>query len=1157
MDAFPEANDEFANHDLDALQSLGEELYEHFCGFRPFSTANQRQVDITDNNCDTDNDQKEDLRSKRGKVVGSGSYIPLSDMGFPSSLSILIQQLCSINTNFADTPANMPYTSVEDVLGELQLMSNDPDRYLFGGSVGQPQTGTLHFEEGKLYGREEELSDVMIVFRNLKTNERREVLCITGDSGTFKSALAMQMRKPVEDMGGYFMAEKFDELQQVQQVPAVFAALNQFCAEVCRRGGSVLANMRERLYKALGTEGKVLVGLIPNLSNIIEEYRGDATTTTTTTTAVAPELTGQAALMRLLFCSRQLIKTISCPEHPAVLLLDDMQWADELSLQLLEAVTTDDDTKSFLVIACYRDGEVSIDHPLQRRLGAIHRSGTVISEIHVDNIDKESVVRLVSDALRISPSQARPLANLVHSKTSGQPLFVIQFLKSLNDEGLLRFSLSSRQWQWDIDAISGKRVADNVAELMTAKMLRYPVEVLWSLKLAACLGHECDKTMLDLLGPGNSSSSSSRASTDASTTPSIASNLDVAVADGLIIKSGTSTKAVYRFSHDQIQYAAYSLIAPEEQMALHLQIGRVLFEKASPEDLDSMLFAVLDQFGRGSSLLVDRGEKTRIAQLYLMAAKRSFSNFAHLSASIFALQGILLLDDDHWRTDYKLSLGLYSTSAEAHNICGVFDQVETCANTVFAHAHCFEDKLPAYFSLVQVTGTQGRLLDATKLGLEVLQKLGLSLPSNPDIDTAIAAIDQTRVMLEEIPTDTLIGRKMTNANVSAAMKMLQLLCRYTFMARQELMAVMIFSMVQMTAEHGICNDSIIAFSCYGYIACNTGQLSLGHRYGKLALSLLEQFKAKEILPLVFNNVYAMMIPIDPVQAAFPQMDVAYNVAMSHGDFEVGNMVCNRGIAVRFFFGDNLSSIEDSARNHVQEMQKANEENFLSSTSLFLQAVLNLMDSSCNDPCTLTGETTDQSEVLEKAQQSNNTAIMIQVCRLRVYLLYLFGQDELAGELVENMLENFSVKRPFPNSVVVPTTFLTGLVAAMMARTKDPAKWMPIANACRGKIQVWSEASQWNYQHMLRFIEAEIAHSKGHHEEAKTAYDDSIRLAGEHRFIHDQPLCLERAALYHKGVSGGSSEVTARYLVQARDLYTKWGAHRKTAHVQVLLGKAYT
>lgn len=1161
MDVFPESNENTnARHNLDALQFLGEQLYEHFCGFRPFSTANQMDSTATaahtnDTATSDGDDDDGDQRSKRGKVIESGSYIPLSDMGFPSSLSILVQHLCSIDTsadiNVVDTSVNIPYESVDDVLEELQLMSNDPDRYLFGGSVvGAAQTGTLHFEEGKLYGREEELSDVMNAFRNLKTNERREVLCITGDSGTGKSALAMQMRKPVEDMGGYFLAEKFDELQQVQQVPAVFSALNHFCADVCRRGGSVLDNMRERLHKALGSNGKVLVGLIPNLSNIIEEYQGAAGPNGVGVSS--PELTGQAASMRLLFFSRQLIKTISCPEHPAVLLLDDMQWADELSLQLLEAVTTDDEIKSFLVIACYRDGEVSVDHPLQQRLGAIHRAGTVLSEIHVDNIGKESVNRLVSDALHISPSQARPLANLVHSKTSGQPLFVIQFLKSLSDEGLLRFSLSSRQWQWDLDAISAKRVADNVAELMTAKMLRYPVEVLWSLKLAACLGHECDKTMLDLLGPGSGGSGGGNngSSPISSGVPSIAEHLDVAVADGLIIKSGTSTKAVYRFSHDQIQYAAYSLIALDEQMALHLQIARVLFEKASPEELDGMLFVVLDQFGRGSPLLVDRSEKTRVAQLYSMAAKRSFSTFAHLSASIFALQGILLLDEDHWRTDYELALALYSTSAEAHNICGVFDQVETCANIVFAQARSFEDKLPAYFSLVQVTGAKGRLLDATNLGLDVLQKLGIILPANPDIKIAMAVIDQTRVMLEAIPAETLIGRKMQDAKALAAMKMLQLLCRYTYMARQELMGLLVCIMIQMTAEHGICDESIIAFSCYGYIACNTGQLVLGHKYGKLALSLLEQSKAKGTLPSVFMNVYTMMIPIDPVQAAFPQMDIAHNVAMAYGDFEVGNMVCSRGTAVRFFFGDYLGSIEASTRNYFQDMQKANEENFLLSASLFLQAVLNLMDPTCSDPSTLTGEVTNQTDVLEKAQQSNNTAIMIQVCRLRIYLLYLFGLDELAGELVESLTENFSIKRPFPNSGVVSTTFLTGLVAAVMSRKKDPSKWMPIANSCRGKIEVWSQASSWNYKHMLRFIEAEIAYSEGHHEEAKVAYDEAIRLAGEHRFIHDQALCLERAAFYHADVSGGSSAVTAKYLAEARDLYIKWGAHRKASDIQI-------
>jgi hypothetical protein len=473
---------------------------------------------------------------------------------------------------------------------------------------------------------------------------------------------------------------------------------------------------------------------------------------------------------------------------------------------------------------------------------------------------------------------------------------------------------------------------------------------------------------------------------------------------------------------------------------------------------------------------------------------------------------------------------------------------------VFARARSFEDKLPAYFSLVQVTGTQGRLLDATNLGLDVLRKLGMSYPANPDVEAAMSAIDQTSEMLEAIPTETLIGKKMEDAKALAAMKMLQLLCRYTYMARQELSALMQCSMVQMTVAHGISNYSTIAFACYGFLACNSGRLIFGHKYGKLALSLLSQCKEKEVLPSVFVNVYTQMIPIDPVQAAFPQMDIAYSVAMSYGDFDMAFTCANRGTAVRFFFGDYLSSIEGSARKHVQEMEKANNANSHASEVLFLQAVLNLMDPTCSDPSILTGEVANQNEVLEKAQQSNNQAriipTMTQVFRIRIYLLYLFGQDELAGELVESLMKVISIKRPFPSSVAVPTTFLSGLIAATMARKKDRSKWMPIAHASRGKVKVWSEASPWNYKHMLRFIEAEIAFSEGHHEEAKVAYDDAIRFSGEHRFIHLQALCLERAALYQMDVSGGSSAVSTKYLTEARDLYVKWGAHRKAADIEI-------
>ena len=500
-------------------------------------------------------------------------------------------------------------------------MVQDPDRHLFQEDV--PQTGALSLIDGKLYGRDREISELQEAFQDLMRHTGRSILCITGDSGTGKSTLAVQLRDPTERVGGFFLSEKFDELQQVKQVPVVFSALDTLCSEIVRRSGPELQATKERLESALGSEMNVLMSVIPSLGAIVGSQESEL-----------PDLTGVSAFMRFLFCVRQLIKCVSCKEHPVVLVIDDLQWADPFSLSLLEAIASDADISSFLLVACYRDREVAEGHPLLKTFRSIENSGaTVRNEMHVDGIDRSSVSTLVSDALRSMPSQARPLANLIHGKTGGQPLFVIQFLKSLYEEGLLRYSASSRQWNWDAETISEKTVADTVAEIMTGKMLRYSEEVLMSLKLAACLGHEFDTKTLDLLGPEDS---------DHSRGPTMSDNLNIAVLDGLLIRSHNVESTTYRFSHDQIQHAAYSLISLDEQAALHLQIARLLLSKTDADDIDSMLFIVVDQFGRGLSLISDRREKTQVAQLFSRAGEKALSFFAHTAAAMFSAQGISL-----------------------------------------------------------------------------------------------------------------------------------------------------------------------------------------------------------------------------------------------------------------------------------------------------------------------------------------------------------------------------------------------------------------------------------------------------------------------------------------------------------------------------------
>jgi len=1124
------------------LNILGKHLYRHFSGCHT-------DLGYPGPSVSSEVEMDSDHRHKRGKTIDAQKLTQLSEFGFPSAVSNLVKHLCRSNESdgvVSFCREDIQYCTMKDVLDELQLMIQDPDRYLFGGDLHQ--RGTLNLIEGKLYGRERELSELDEAFISLTLDQSRSLLCITGESGTGKSALAMTIQVPIESVGGFFLYEKFDELQQVKQIPVVFSALDALCSEIVRRGGSFFESVKNSLKISLGSEINILMSTIPSLGAVIGRTEGEA-----------PDLTGHRAFMRLLSCVRQLVKCISCKDHPIVLIIDDLQWADEFSLALIEAILSDVDISSFLLIGCYRSGEVPQDHPLLKKLNLIEASGTPIrNEIQVDNIERSSVTTMIADALQIMPSKARPLANLIHSKTSGQPLFVIQFIKSLYEDGFLRYSLSSHEWDWDTEKISAMGVADTVAEIMTSKMLRYNEEVLISLKLAACLGHEFDTKTLDLLGADAAESSGSMNGDEG---PTMTGTLHVALLDGLLIRTQTPTSTTYKFSHDQIQLAVYSLIRLDEQPALHLQIARLLLSKTPADELDSILFIIVDQFCRGLSLITDRTEKTQVAQLYLKAATKALSLFAHTAAAMFSEQGIALIDEDHWRSDYPLSLGLYSASAEANNIGGYPKQVETSANVIFSRAQTFEDKLPAYLSLVQATGREGNLMKATSLGLEVLRKLGVILPTNPDENTALMAIDQTRAMLESIPMDIVFGRLMHDKKALFAMKMLSLISIYTSMAFRPLLAIIYCRMVQLTVEHGVCNISVIAIGCYAYALANSGNLGLGDKYNSehlvlgnkyknLALSLIDQFQAKDAIPQVYGNVFAVMIQVDPIQATFSQLEVAIRIAQEYGDNDVACGIMNRGIAGRFTFGVSLQSVVTLSREYIQKMEKIHETNYCTSTKIFLQAALNLLDPSCREPSTLTGEYADQASLLAIATEKNYKALIMQIFRLRIYIAYLYRQYDLAAELVDTVLTTLT-PRAFAVflavGTVVTSTFHFGLVAGHMARTKDAEKWLPVMSGCLRKMKIWSEASPWNYGHMMRLLEAEDAYAKGEHEEAQKAYEEAFRLAREHKFIHDEALCLERAALYYADTRGDASDLSVTYMAEAKELYIKWGA----------LGKAMT
>ena len=585
-------------------------------------------------------------------------------------------------------------------------------------------------------------------------------------------------------------------------------------------------------------------------------------------------------------------------------------------------------------------------------------------------------------------------------------------------------------------------------------------------------------------------------------------------------------------------------------------------KRVAPEKLDSVLFILTDQFGRGLTLMTNRTEKTKVARLFLRAAQKASSIVAYSAASMFTLQGLSLLDDDHWRTDYELILCLYSLCTETHSIGGAYDQVEISSSIVFNKARCFEDTLPVCLWLVQATASQGMLPRAIATALDVLQKLDVVLPENPDPIMAMMLIEQTRALLESMPTTQVFSRPKKDEKALCTMKMLALLSHYAFMTDKNLMGMAMCQMVRLSVEYGVCTWSIVAIGCYAYLLGNTGQLALGHKYKNISLKLLDQFSAREATAATYINVYTQIIPIDPVQAIFPQLEVAYRTAAEYGDLHMRNAAMNCDIALRVYFGDSLPSIDATARSHLQEMEQMNDSVASVSTRICLQVVVNLMDPSCVDPTLLTGSVTDQGAILAKAEESQYVSLVMQIYRHRVHLAYLFQRYDLASELVESMIEKFgSSGLLFQNCGIIPTTFMVGLVSLHLARHnchKDEAdkKWYQIAADCMGKMKGWSEASLWNYGHMIRLMGAEHAYSKGQHETAMAAYEDAIRLAGQHKFVHDHALCYERAALfYFETVSDSAGDEKALdlskvYMAEARELYRKWGALRKVADMEL-------
>lgn len=636
----------------------------------------------------------------------------------------------------------------------------------------------------KLYDRERQEAELFKAYKRRispspTSVDHRELVLINGPSGTGKTALAFSLRKEVAANSGFFIAGKFDQLQRPESYAPICVAFTDLVRQIMERGDEDCINdIRRQLMETVDT-----ISMITDMIPAVTQLLGPDSAMNDHTKVTSGSYGAQGRLL-LVFC--QFVRATCSPERPLVLFLDDLQWAEPASMELCAALVSDSTIHGLMVLGACRGNEVAIEHHLAVTLRELEADRVEISNIDVGNVSEEAFKELILDLFRLSEPCGSALASLVHKHTDGNIFFAMEFLKSLQKSGLL--VCNGLKWSWEPrgDVLSSLYY-DNIIDLVTHKIQQHSLYEQEVIKIASCLGCEFDDALLHRIVKSGED---------------VTSALEALVANGLIVKQGNSSG--YRFRHDRIQQAAFSLIPDEEKAAFHLSIGRALLHALSADDIHRNLFLIVNLLQAGVDLIESQDEKMNMATLCLRAGEKASVSSAFLVAFRYLNLGLFILGERRWRNHYGLTLDLTNAAAEVAYCNADYDSVDTLTASVLSGARCFDDKVRAYTTQIYSLGSRHAIQRAIDIGLEVLRELGEPFPKKGRLVYILLNLVKTNRMLRNKTIDEIMGLpRLHDSNKLAAIRIMTLIFPYCIDGRLEYAPLLAMRIVQITIQSGI------------------------------------------------------------------------------------------------------------------------------------------------------------------------------------------------------------------------------------------------------------------------------------------------------------------------------------------------------------------
>lgn len=1086
--------------------SLGVTLYELFAGRRPFvfddpMTLLHSHIARMPEPLDTINNQ------------------------IPAEVSAIVHKLLAKSPDDRYQSSYGLLADLKDCLKQWQT-KGQVDHF----TIGQNDIPEQFSISQRIYGRDQQLDEIMSAFDRASVGQA-ELLLVSGYSGIGKSALVNELHKPIVAKRGFFSSGKCDQYNRNQPYVALIQAFSALMGQLLSEGEDRLRYWRGKLRTALGNNAAVIAEIIPDLVRLIGEIPD------------LPELPPAETEKRFHITFSHFVKALASSGHPLVIFLDDLQWADIPTLKLLERQIVSNENNAVLIVGAYRDNEVSHGHPLLTTLQNIELAQGKVKSLFLDNLSNDCVRQLIVDTFRCKPQDAVKLTELCIEKTQGNPFFLNQFLASLYDNGDINYSRKRGAWHWDIELIQCQNMTDNVVDLMAGKLRKLPQATQKLLSLAAHLGNRFNLHQLSIVYQHDALETAKQL------WPALQTNLIQPLDENYKFNQDSDkiSLARYRFLHDRVQQAAYSLIDETQRPPLQLNIGWLLLQNTPLDELDGQLFTILEPLNNARALITDPAEKARVLTLNIRAGIKAKNASAFQAAVSLLRIAKASLVQDAWEKYPNQTLTVYKELSEAEYLAGNFDAADLLYNEGIKGAN----NTLAKITLILVQSEQYQLqtkfpesISALISGLNLLDDVQsdceeISAQQLPqlfgEVETLLAASDAKKLLaLDEMTRHEHLMAMQLHSNLLSALYLT---------GRFQSFGLSACKMVLLTLKYGQSDLSAIGYRSYMVVMAMMAEpYPRCYKMGKLAVELADHRGNKYHRSSVyqyFSGGYQHWC--EPLQNSFAYLEQSIKwgqegINLVYACYSV--VLVNILKAVK---GVSLPKLEMEIHQGLDFMHQSHQnasENYVLFSSL--QPVLALQNKT-PDPQSFDDDNVSVNRFF-KGDYTTPSMELALYSYAMIRHAYLMDNRCLQRQFIKNLPVVISLMPDSP--LMTDSTFYTALSLLGFAVPGEPSFVDNIKQSKQlaAQIRQWANFCPQNYEHKYLIVAAEIARVSGDVNSAMGLYDRAIESAEKAGFIHCEALANELYATFW--LNQDQSRVAKTFIKEAHYLYQHWGAIAK-------------